>query len=141
MRARLLVETLLLEMLCVQLVLAISVDQGWSAGVNLVAPSIKATSYFSSNGQLLLVADDDTSGIQVGTEDVAGTGSPGADIILVAQGNRTLLRTTLLRTVIAASLAQAALVSGKADQQAAQKIQQAVTVFPRGQFQDSSAVM
>ena len=140
MRARLLVETLLLEMLCVQLVLAISVDQGWSAGVNLVA-SIKATSYFSSNGQLLLVADDDTSGIQVGTEDVAGTGSPGADIILVAQGNRTLLRTTLLRAVIAASLAQAALASGKADQQAAQKIQQAVTVFPRGQFQDSSAAM
>jgi hypothetical protein len=140
MRARLLVETLLLEMLCVQLVLAISVDQGWSAGVNLVA-SIKATSYFSSNGQLLLVADDDTSGIQVGTEDVAGTGSPGADTILVAQGNRTLLRTTLLRAVIAASLAQAALASGKADQQAAQKIQQAVTVFPRGQFQDSSAAM
>jgi hypothetical protein len=140
MRARLLVETLLLEMLCVQVVLAISVDQGWSAGVNLVA-SIKATSYFSSNGQLLLVADDDTSGIQVGTEDVAGTGSPGADIILVAQGNRTLLRTTLLRAVIAASLAQAALASGKADQQAAQKIQQAVTVFPRGQFQDSSAAM
>ena len=140
MRARLLVETLLLEMLCVQLVLAISVDQGWSAGVNLVA-SIKATSYFSSNGQLLLVADDDTSGIQVGTEDVAGTGSPGADIILVAQGNRTLLRTTLLRAVIAASLAQAALASGKADQQAAQKIQQAVTVFPRGQFQGSSAAM
>jgi hypothetical protein len=131
MRARLLVETLLVEMLCIQSLLAILVNQGWSACVNLPASS-KATSQFNSNPLVLLVPDVDTAAIEAKTGNVAGTdASLAVDGILVAQGTRPLFRAQ-------AAFRKRRPASGT-QYPASRYIQQAVGGFRDEQFQASFA--
>jgi hypothetical protein len=127
---------LIAQALCVQILLAVSAGQGWSACLNppLSAQSI---SQFKSNPQALVAPDSDTRTIEATTRDLAGTdASLAADLVRLAEG--TVPR---FQTAIAAGLAQAAIACGSVDQQAALLIQQAVADFQDGQFQASFAAV
>lgn len=131
MRTRLIVETL-----CVQMLLVLSVNQGWAACFNPLA-SVEAISQFRSNPQALVAPDSDTRTIEATTRDLAGTdASLAADLIRVAEG--TIPR---FQAAIAAGLAQAAIACANTDQQAALVIQQAVAGFQDGQFQAAFAAV
>jgi hypothetical protein len=127
---------LIAQALCVQILLAVTAGQGWSACLNppLSAESI---SHFKSNPQALVAPDSDARIIEATTRDLAGTdASLAADLVRLAQG--TVPR---FQTAIAAGLAQAAIACGNVDQQAALLIQQAVAGFQDGEFQASFAAV
>lgn len=127
---------LIAQALCVQVLLAVSVSQGWAACLNppLSAQSI---SQFKANPQALVAPDSDTRTIEATTRDLAGTdASLAADLVRLAEGS-----IPRFQTAIAAGLAQAAVACGTADQQAALLIQQAVAGFQDGQFQASFAAV
>src|SRR3981189_129887 len=123
---------LIVQALCVQVLLAVSVSQGWAACLN---PPLSAQSItqFKANPQALVAPNSDTRTIEATTRDLAGTdASLAADLIRVAEGTNPRFR-----TAIAAGLAQAAIAWSTIHQQAAQLIQQAVAGFQDGQFQAS----
>lgn len=127
---------LIAQALCVQILLAVSAGQGWSACLNppLSAQSI---SQFKSNPEALVAPDSDTRTIEATTRDLAGTdASLAADLVRLAEGTAPRFR-----TAIAAGLAQAAIACGSVDQQAALLIQQAVADFQDGEFQASFAAV
>src|ERR1700704_2132123 len=127
---------LIVQALCVQVLLAVSVSQGWAACLNppLSAQSI---SQFKANPQALVAPDSDTRTIEATTRDLAGTdASLAADLVRLAEGAMPRFQ-----TAIAAGLAQAAIACGNVDQQAALLIQQAVAGFQDGQFQASFAAV
>ena len=127
---------LIAQALCVEVLLAVSVSQGWAACLNppLSAQSI---SQFKANPQALVAPDSDTRTIEATTRDLAGTdASLAADLVRLAEGS-----IPRFQTAIAAGLAQAAVACGTADQQAALLIQQAVAGFEDGQFQASFAAV
>jgi hypothetical protein len=126
----------MVEMLCVQILLTISVSQVWAACLNppLSAQSI---SQFKSNPQGLVVPNSDTRTIEAMTRDLAGTdASVAADLVLVAKGT-----TPRFQAALAAGLAQAAIACGTVDQQASLLIRQAVASFADGQFQATFAAV
>jgi hypothetical protein len=131
MRVRIIVETL-----CIPMLLAISMSQGWAACLNPPA-SAQAISQFKSNPQALVAPNSDNRAIEAITRDLAGTdASLAADLVRIAEG--TIPR---FRTAIAAGLAQAAIACSTVDQKAAQLIQQSVASFQDGQFQASFAAV
>lgn len=131
MRARLLVETL-----CVQVLLAISIGEVRAACVNPPV-SAQSISQFKSNPQALVAPNSDTRTVEAFVRDLVGTdASLAADVIAVAKGV-----TPRFQTAIAAGLAQAAIACSTVDQQAALLIQQAVASFQDGQFQSAFAAV
>jgi hypothetical protein len=127
---------LIAQALCVQISLAVSAGQGWSACLN---PPLSAQSInqFKSNPQALVAPDSDTRTIEATTRDLAGTdASLAADLVRLAEGTEPRFQ-----TAIAAGLAQAAIACGGVDQQAALLIQQAVAEYQDGQFQASFAAV
>jgi hypothetical protein len=131
MRARLIVETL-----CVQILLAISVNQVWASCLKPPL-SAEAISQFKSNPQAMVAPNSDTRTIEALTRDLAGTdASLAADLVNLAKG--TIPR---FQVAIAAGLAQAAVACSTVDQQAAQLIQQAVAGLDDGQFQAAFAAV
>jgi hypothetical protein len=127
---------LIAQALCVQVLLAVSVGQGWAAC--LTPPlSAQSISQFKSTPQALVAPDSDTRTIEATTRDLAGTdASLAADLVRLAEGAMPRFQ-----TAIAAGLAQAAIACGNVDQQAALLIQQAVAGFQDGQFQASFAAV
>jgi hypothetical protein len=128
MRARLIVETLL-----IQILLTVSVSQV-RAGCLTPPVSPQTINQFKSNPQTLIAPGSDTRTIEALVRDLAGTdASLAADLVHV-----TVPR---FQTAIAAGLAQAAIACTNVDQQAALLIQQAVASFQDGQFQASFAAV
>src|SRR5271168_1236691 len=98
MRTRFIVKTL-----CVQMLLAISVNQVSAACLNPPV-SIQSIDHFKSDPQALVAPNSDTRTIEAFTRDLVGTdASLAADFVRVAEG--TIPR---FKTAIAAGLAQAA---------------------------------
>ena|SRR5947209_14772540 len=131
MRARLLTETL-----CVQILLAISIGDGWAACVNPpVSP--QSIAQFKSNPGALVAPYSDTRTVEAFVRDLVGTdASLAADFVLVAKA-----ATPRFQSAIAAGLAQAAIACSTVDQQAGLLIQQAVASFEDGQFQAAFAAV
>jgi hypothetical protein len=126
----------LIKALCVNILFAVSVNQGWAACLKPPA-SDQAISQFRSNPQALIAPDSDTRTIEATTRDLAGTdASLAADLVRVAAG-----AIPRFQTAIAAGLAQAAIACSTVDQQAAQLIQQAVASLQDGQFQAAFAAV
>jgi hypothetical protein len=131
MRARLIVETLLLPFL-----LTLSASQTWAGCVNPPI-STQVIRQFKSIPQALVAPGSDTRTIEAMVRDLAGTdASLAAALVRLAEG--TIPR---YQTAIAAGLAQAAIACSNVDQQAALLIQQAVASFQDGQFQASFAAV
>src|SRR5436309_8256810 len=131
MRARLLVETL-----CVQILLAVSIGDVWAACVNPPV-SAQSVSQFKSNPRAFVAPDSDTRAIEAFVRDLVGTdASLAADFVSVAKET-----TPRFQTAIAAGLAQAAIACSAVDQQAALLIQQAVASFEDGPFQAAFAAV
>jgi len=131
MRARLLVETL-----CVQILLAVSIGDVWAACVNPPV-SAQSVSQFKSNPRAFVAPDSDTRTIEAFVRDLAGTdASLAADFVRVAKE-----ATPRFQTAIAAGLAQAAIACSTVDQQAGLLIQQAVAGFEDGEFQAAFAAV
>src|ERR1700730_13044296 len=131
MRARLLVETLLVQML-----LAISIGDVWAACVN-PPMSAQSISQFRSNPHAFVAPDSDTRTVEAFVRDLVGTdASLAADFVAVAKTT-----TPRFRTAIAAGLAQAAIACSTVDQQAGLLIQQAVASFEDGEFQAAFAAV
>jgi hypothetical protein len=127
---------LLVQMLCVQILIAVSGSPAWAACVNPPATSQSITQ-FKSDPQALVAPTSDARTIEVVARDLAGTdASLAADLVRVATA--TIPR---FQTAIAAGLAQAAIACASLDQQAALMIQQAVAEFQDGQFQASFAAV
>jgi hypothetical protein len=127
---------IILQALCIQGMLAISISQASAGCLNppLAAQSI---SQFKSNPQALVAPSSDARTIEALVRDLAGTdASLAADLVHVAEG--TIPR---FQTAIAAGLAQAATACASVDQKAALLIQQAVAGFQDGQFQASFAAV
>jgi hypothetical protein len=126
----------LVQTLCVQILIAVSVSPVWAACLNPPASS-QAITQFKADPQALVAPDSDSRTIEAVTRDLAGTdASLAADLVRVA--STTVPR---FQTAIAAGLAQAAIACANVDQQAALLIQQAVAGFPDGQFQNSFAAV
>jgi hypothetical protein len=126
----------LVQALCVQILIAVSVSPVWAACLNPPASS-QAITQFKSDPQALVAPNSDSRTIEMVTRDLAGTdASLAADLVRVA--STTVPR---FQTAIAAGLAQAAIACANVDQQAALLIQQAVAGFPDGQFQNSFAAV
>src|SRR5437588_7430083 len=131
MRARLLVETL-----CLSILLAISVSDGWAACVNPPV-SAQSVSQFKSNPRAFVAPDSDTRTIEAFVRDLAGTdASLAADFVRVAKAT-----TPRFQSAIAAGLAQAAIACSTVDQQAGLLIQQAAASFDDGEFQAAFAAV
>jgi hypothetical protein len=131
MRARLLVETLLVQML-----LAVSIGDVWAACVN-PPMSAQSISQFRSNPHAFVAPDSDTRTIEAFVRDLVGTdASLAADFVSIARET-----TPRFRTAIAAGLAQAAIACSTVDQQAGLLIQQAVASFGDGEFQAAFAAV
>lgn len=126
----------LVQTLCVQILIAVSVSPVWAACLNPPASS-QAITQFKSDPQALVAPNSDSRTIEMITRDLAGTdASLAADLVRVA--STTVPR---FQMAIAAGLAQAAIACANVDQQAALLIQQAVAGFPDGQFQSSFAAV
>jgi hypothetical protein len=126
----------LVQALCVQILIAVSVSPVWAACLNPRASS-QAIAQFKSDPQALVAPNSDSRTIEAVARDLAGTdASLAADLVRVA--STTVPR---FQTAIAAGLAQAAIACANVDQQAALLIQQAVAGFPDGQFQSSFAAV
>ena len=126
----------ILEALCVQILLAISVGQVSAACLNPPASDL-AISQFKSNPQALVAPNSDTRTIEATVRELAGTdASLAADLVRIAEG--TVPR---FQTAIAAGLAQAAIACANLDQHAALLIQQAVASVQDGEFQASFAAV
>jgi hypothetical protein len=131
MRARFLVE-----MLSVQILLAISLGDGWAACIK-PAVSAQSISQFKSNPRAFVAPDSDTRSIEAFVRDLVGTdASLAADFVSIAKET-----TPRFRTAIAAGLAQAAIACSTVDQQAGLLIQQAVASFGNGEFQAAFAAV
>jgi hypothetical protein len=131
MRARLLVETLLVPVL-----LAISICDGWAACVKPPV-SAQSISQFQANPRAFVAPDSDTRTIEAFVRDLVGTdASLAADFVSIAKET-----TPGFRTAIAAGLAQAAIACSTVDQQAGLLIQQAVASFQDGEFQAAFAAV
>jgi hypothetical protein len=128
MRARLVVETL-----CIQILLTLSVSQLWAGCLNPpVSP--RKIDQFKASPQGLVAPDSDNRKIEALVRDLAGSDpSLAADLVHVTVPQ--------FQTAIAAGLAQAAIACTNVDQQAALLIQQAVASFRDGQFQASFAAV
>jgi hypothetical protein len=127
---------LLVQTLCVQILIAVSVNPVWAACLKPPASS-EAITQFKSDPQALVAPNSDSRTIEAMTRDLAGTdASLAADLVRVA--STTIPR---FQTAIAAGLAQAAMACATVDQQAALLIQQAVAGFQDGQFQNSFAAV
>jgi hypothetical protein len=127
---------LIIEALCIQILLAISIGDVWAGCVNPPV-SAQTISQFRSNPQAFIAPDSDTRTIEAFVRDLAGTdASLAADFVLVAKGT-----TPRFQSAIAAGLAQAAIACSTIDQQAALVIQQAVAGFEDGQFQAAFAAV
>ncbi len=132
MRARLLVETLF-----VQILLAISIGDVWAAACVNPPVSAQSISQFKSNPQAFISPDSDTRTVEAFVRDLAGTdASLAVDFVRVATE-----ATPRFQTAIAAGLAQAAIACSTIDQQAGLLIQQAVASFQDGQFQAAFAAV
>ena len=131
MRTRLIVQTLF-----VQILLALSIADGWAACIKPpVSP--QSISQFKSNPQAFVAPDADTRTIEAFVRDLVGTdASLAADFVRVAKDT-----TPRFQTAIAAGLAQAAIACSTVDQQAGLLIQQAVAGFDDGQFQAAFAAV
>lgn len=131
MRTRLIVQTLF-----VQILLAISVGDGWTACIKPPVSPV-SISQFKSNPQAFVAPDSDTRIIEAYVRDLVGTdASLAADFVRVAKDT-----TPRFQTAIAAGLAQAAIACSTVDQQAALLVQQAVASFDDGQFQAAFAAV
>ncbi len=131
MRARILVEVL-----CVQILLAISVGDVWAACIN-PAVSAQSISQFKSDPRAFVAPESDTRTIEAFVRDLVATdASLAADFVSIAK--ETAPR---FRTAIAAGLAQAAIACSTVDQQAGLLIQQAVAGFDNGEFQAAFAAV
>jgi hypothetical protein len=131
MRARFLVE-----ILSVQILLAISVGDVWAACIN-PAVSAQSISQFKSNPRAFVAPDSDTRTIEAFVRDLVGTdASLATDFVSIAKET-----TPRYRTAIAAGLAQAAIACSTVDQQAGLLIQQAVASFDNGEFQAAFAAV
>jgi hypothetical protein len=126
----------ILEALCVQILLAISVGQVSAACLNPPASPLTIT-LFKTDPQAIVAPNADTRTIEATVLELAGTdASLAADLVRVAE--KALPR---FKTAIAAGLAQAAIACANVDQQAALLIQQSVASFRDGAFQASFAAV
>jgi hypothetical protein len=127
---------LILEALCVQILLAISVGQVSAACLNPPASPLSIT-LFKTDPQAIVAPNADTRTVEATVLELAGTDAAlAADLVGVAE--KALPR---FKTAIAAGLAQAAIACANVDQQAALLIQQAVAGFQDGDFQASFAAV
>lgn len=128
--------SLLVEMVCAQILLAISVGDVRAACLNPPV-SAQSISQFKSSPQAFVAPDSDTRAIEAFVRDLVGTdASLAADFVSVAKET-----TPRFQTAIAAGLAQAAIACSAVDQQAALLIQQAVASFEDGPFQAAFAAV
>src|SRR5437879_9295215 len=127
---------LVIEALCVQILVAISIGDAWAACVNPPV-SAQSISQFKSNPQAFIAPDSDTRTVEAFVRDLVGTdASLAADFVRIAKET-----TPRFQTAIAAGLAQAAIACSTVDQQAGLLIQQAVAGFEDGEFQAAFAAV
>src|ERR1700682_4335655 len=127
---------LILEIVCVNMLLAVSVNQVSAACLTPPA-SLQTISQFRLAPLDLVAPNSDTWAIEATTRDLAGTdASLAADLVRIARE-----ADPRYQTAIAAGLALAAITCSTVDQQAAQLIQEAVASYADGQFQASFAAV
>jgi hypothetical protein len=127
---------LILEIVCVNMLLAVSVNQVSAACLTPPA-SLQTISQFRLAPVDLVAPNSDTRAIEATTRDLAGTdASLAADLVRIARGTNPRYQ-----TAIAAGLALAAISCSTVDQKAAQLIQEAAASFQDGQFQASFAAV
>ena len=127
---------LILEIVCVNMLLAVSVNLVSAACLTPPA-SLQTISQFRLAPVDLVAPNSDTRAIEATTRDLAGTdASLAADLVRIARGTNPRYQ-----TAIAAGLALAAISCSTVDQKAAQLIQEAAASFQDGQFQASFAAV
>jgi len=127
---------LVIEALCVQVLIAISIGDARAACVNPPV-SAQSISQFKSNPQAFVAPNSDTRTIEAFVRDLVGADATlAAEFVTVAKG-----AAPRFQTAIAAGLAQAAIACSTVDQQAGLLIQEAVASFQDGEFQAAFAAV